>query len=204
MANLHLRQSLTTGMPVIPEQERLIPGQKGLGDVAKWEVEIARSGLVVLSGITEDRISLQKVPPPEIKDQGKIFGPQLLDEFVVFPKADHIVLRDEGVFIPRSIFGRDAQLTCTQQGEGAALVVTVSVGSEQVRHLKSTGRTSELEWLEEHGEEYVGQWVALDGDRLVAASPKATDVFREIRKSNVDSPFVVKVEPEAELPFGGW
>ncbi|MEK7830488.1 MAG: DUF5678 domain-containing protein [Acidobacteriota bacterium] len=30
--------------------------------------------------------------------------------------------------------------------------------------------TREMRWLAEHQREYVGQWVALDGDRLIAAS----------------------------------
>ncbi len=30
--------------------------------------------------------------------------------------------------------------------------------------------TREMRWIAEHQHEYVGQWVALDGDRLIAAS----------------------------------
>jgi hypothetical protein len=36
--------------------------------------------------------------------------------------------------------------------------------------------TREMRWLAEHQREYVGQWVALDGDRLIAASPNHEEV----------------------------
>lgn len=36
--------------------------------------------------------------------------------------------------------------------------------------------TREMRWLVEHQREYVGQWVALDGDRLIAASPNHEEV----------------------------
>lgn len=37
--------------------------------------------------------------------------------------------------------------------------------------------TRELRWLAEHWREYVGQWVALDGDRLIAHGPDAKEVY---------------------------
>ncbi len=36
--------------------------------------------------------------------------------------------------------------------------------------------TREMRWIAEHQHEYVGQWVALDGDRLIAASPNHEEV----------------------------
>lgn len=36
--------------------------------------------------------------------------------------------------------------------------------------------TREMRWIVEHQREYVGQWVALDGDRLIAASPNHEEV----------------------------
>lgn len=34
-----------------------------------------------------------------------------------------------------------------------------------------------MEWIAEHRREYAGQWVALDGKRLIAASPNHEEVF---------------------------
>lgn len=62
--------------------------------------------------------------------------------------------------------------------------------------------TKELEWLEANREAYTGQWVALQGDRLLAAGPDAREVFLKVRDV-APSPLVVRVE-EAGLPFAGW
>ena len=62
----------------------------------------------------------------------------------------------------------------------------------------------EMRWLAEHRAEFAGQWVALDGDRLLAAGPQAREVFEAARKTGVERPLVVQVEPPDALPFGGW
>lgn len=35
-----------------------------------------------------------------------------------------------------------------------------------------------MQWIAEHQREYVGQWVALDGDCLIAASPDHEEVSK--------------------------
>jgi hypothetical protein len=59
-------------------------------------------------------------------------------------------------------------------------------------------------WLQEHREEYAGQWVALDGDRLVSFGKNNREVLAEARRQGVRVPFVAYVEPTDALPFGGW
>lgn len=41
-------------------------------------------------------------------------------------------------------------------------------------------RDDEFAWLREHGPEYAGQWVALDGARLLAAAAKLSDLLRQL------------------------
>jgi hypothetical protein len=62
----------------------------------------------------------------------------------------------------------------------------------------------ELKWLEAHGHEYAGQWVALDGDRLIASGVDAKAVFEAARRSGVARPLLEHVQHPDALPFGGW
>lgn len=64
--------------------------------------------------------------------------------------------------------------------------------------------TSEQRWLAEHGHEYAGQWVALDGDKLLAHGESSHEVYDAVRDSGVQLPLVVRVDPTDRLPFGGW
>jgi hypothetical protein len=41
-------------------------------------------------------------------------------------------------------------------------------------------RDAEFGWLREHAPEYAGQWVALDGARLLAAAAKLSDLLRQL------------------------
>lgn len=70
--------------------------------------------------------------------------------------------------------------------------------------VKVIDRTREMQWLEEHRDEYAGQWVALDGDRLLSHGPQAREVFAAARRAGVERPLVVQVESRDALPFGGW
>jgi hypothetical protein len=62
----------------------------------------------------------------------------------------------------------------------------------------------ERAWIEQNRDEYLGQWVALDGDRLLAHGPDARAVYQSARAAGVRAPYVMRVEPCDELPFGGW
>jgi hypothetical protein len=64
--------------------------------------------------------------------------------------------------------------------------------------------TPERRWLAEHGHEYAGQWVALDGDRLLAHGEEAREVYDAAHEAGVSLPLVVRVNPPDQLPFGGW
>jgi hypothetical protein len=62
-----------------------------------------------------------------------------------------------------------------------------------------------LRWLHESRKKYSGQWVALDGDRLIASEPTAKEVYSKARAEGVQIPFVELVtEPESMPLTGGW
>jgi len=65
-------------------------------------------------------------------------------------------------------------------------------------------REIERRWIDEHRDEYLGQWVALEGARLLASGEDARAVYSAARASGVHAPFVMRVEPRDDLPFGGW
>ncbi len=60
----------------------------------------------------------------------------------------------------------------------------------------------EMAWLKAHGNDYLGQWVALDGDRLVAHGADARAVRDEARRQGVEVPLMhrpsgTETEPQA-------
>ncbi|MGH9855865.1 MAG: DUF5678 domain-containing protein [Blastocatellia bacterium] len=52
----------------------------------------------------------------------------------------------------------------------------------------------EMQWLVEHAREYAGQWVALDGDRLIAHGPNAKEVYAAANADGAYLPMVTQVE----------
>ena len=65
-------------------------------------------------------------------------------------------------------------------------------------------RAREVQWLRQYETEYVGQWVALDGDRLLSHGPDARQVYAEAHAAGVQVPFVVYVDAPDEVQWGGW
>jgi hypothetical protein len=64
-------------------------------------------------------------------------------------------------------------------------------------------RTRELKWIEEHKHEYVGQWVALDGDRLIVASPIRAEISAAIKADGAKLPLIHRItSPDGPLPIG--
>lgn len=65
-------------------------------------------------------------------------------------------------------------------------------------------REREMRWLSQHEAQYAGQWVALDGDRLLNHGTDARKVFAEAHAAGVDVPFMAYAESPDELWVGGW
>jgi len=61
-----------------------------------------------------------------------------------------------------------------------------------------------MKWIDDHRAEYLGQWVALQGDRLISNGSNARRVHEHAKAAGIEIPFVVRVVEE-ELPFvAGW
>ena|SRR5258708_5002373 len=65
-------------------------------------------------------------------------------------------------------------------------------------------RAVESIWVEHHRNAYLGQWVALEGDTLVAHGTNAREVYLAARQAGIDSPYIVHITPEADPYIGGW
>ncbi|PYP87584.1 MAG: hypothetical protein DMF61_09510 [Blastocatellia bacterium AA13] len=61
--------------------------------------------------------------------------------------------------------------------------------------------TREMKWLDEHRQEYAGQWIALKGDRLIASGASAADVYAEADSAGIDQPLITRVDDL--IPFAG-
>jgi hypothetical protein len=58
-------------------------------------------------------------------------------------------------------------------------------------------------WMEQHAHEYGGQWVALDGNRLIAHGTDAAVVFAAADADGAYLPLVTFIPPADSPPFIG-
>jgi endonuclease V-like protein UPF0215 family len=127
----------------------------------------------------------------------------------VFPKSDRVIVNDYGVFVPLGVLGQNTVIKCEQHREASGtvrvnIIARPREAAQAIRAVESIDCTREIAWLVEHRNEYAGQWVALEGDWLIAAGFNASEVYEIARRSGVELPLVVQVEASDALPFGGW
>ena len=73
------------------------------------------------------------------------------------------------------------------------------------RIVPSRDRTKETAWIDGNRGAYAGQWVAVEGDRLIAAGVDPLRVFAAAKEQGIQTPFIVHVLPDDPLPFvPGW
>lgn len=65
-------------------------------------------------------------------------------------------------------------------------------------------RASEQRWIAEHRDEYIGQWVVIEGDRLIVHGHDARTVYEAARKAGITAPYLMRVAPRREPSMGGW
>ena len=59
-------------------------------------------------------------------------------------------------------------------------------------------------WIAEHREEYLNQWVCLEGDRLIAHGTDGREVFRQAKDAGIEIPFIKRIIEEPQAFVGGW
>jgi len=73
------------------------------------------------------------------------------------------------------------------------------------RRIVVKDRRREMQWIREHRNELAGQWVALEGDRVVASGTDARRVYELALRAGSSPPFLVHLDPAELLPtVGGW
>ncbi len=70
--------------------------------------------------------------------------------------------------------------------------------------LRSIDRTHELAWITQHRREYRGEWVILDGDRLIGHGVDPRPLVERARSQGVERPLVTRIEEEPIASTGGW
>ena len=74
-----------------------------------------------------------------------------------------------------------------------------------VRRVAEVDSSREMAWVANPDLLYVNQWVALDGDQVLAHGPDAKGVVAEARALGLNAPFLHFVrEPSPDLLFIGW
>ena len=78
-------------------------------------------------------------------------------------------------------------------------------GEGNVSQAQANRSAKSLRWLHENRNKYLGQWVALDGDRFIASGSTAKEVYSKAKAEGVEIPFVELVTEAESGPFtGGW
>ncbi|NOT59901.1 MAG: hypothetical protein HOP19_06710 [Acidobacteria bacterium] len=117
---------------------------------------------------------------------------------------EQIVINEVGAFIPRTLFGHKEQIVTELAHAGVFALAEVAPPPPQIRRVPPIDLSRELQWLKEHRHEYLEQWVALEGDQLIAHGSQAREVYAAARAAGIKSPFVEFISTSDELPFGGW
>ncbi len=77
----------------------------------------------------------------------------------------------------------------------------VEEARERARACATRDLSAEHRWIEEHRDEYAGQWVALKGDQLISHGPRGVEVMEAARKAGHPDAFLKLVLPAEELEY---
>src|ERR1700749_691905 len=161
-----------------------------------------------MQGVAPDRMRVVRThgwTPISIQE------PDAPQGFALFRKrGNEVVINEHGAFVPiqRGLFeqGEEVSYKVSKTLEGRPAVILSSrrrdtpvadnrVDGPRGRRVEQIDASRELRWLAEHGREYAGQWVALDGDRLLVHGESAREVYKTVRTLNVRLPLVGLVAP---------
>lgn len=117
---------------------------------------------------------------------------------------NQITITEDGAFIPRSLFNHEAEIVETLRKAAEQVSPVEDQQAKQALRREMPDSSREMQWIKDHKQEYAGQWVALDGYRLLSHGMNAKEVFTAADESGVEDPFFAHLPPADVLPFGGW
>ena len=65
-------------------------------------------------------------------------------------------------------------------------------------------RSREMAWIEAHERDYAGEWVVLDGERLLGYGDDPKPIVELARSEGIERPLVVHIRKEFGPFMGGW
>jgi Family of unknown function (DUF5678) len=128
---------------------------------------------------------LLKLPPCRFRKEqpmAEITFEQVLSQVKALPLEDAVKLRDY----------LNAQI---QQDEA------VEEARALARATSAHDLSDEYRWIEEHREEYAGQWVALKGSRLISSGPNGVEVIQAARDAGFPDAFIKLILPAEQTKY---
>ena len=92
----------------------------------------------------------------------------------------------------------EVKLASQEQSSQKPQSLPINNGDDEIRQLR-------MEWLKSHREEHGGQYVALDGDQLLAVGPNYRTAREKALAAGKPSAFVTYLsKPDEIAEMGGW
>jgi hypothetical protein len=133
---------------------------------------------------------------------------------IIYPLAYNIVEPEKNVVMPqitaKKLLDQIASLPISEKMKLRALLdehlenlSDATSGVKWAKPIPMPDPTPSMRWMNEHSHEYGGQWVALDGDRLIAHGANAAEVFAAADADGAYLPLVTYIPPVDAPPFVG-
>ncbi|MGE0882260.1 MAG: DUF5678 domain-containing protein [Blastocatellales bacterium] len=105
--------------------------------------------------------------------------------------------------LPSSERAKLIRLLSEQLSNGYETDASVATNDEKLQVEVEKYRLAK-KWIDEHRAEYLGQWVALDGDRLIGHGFNARELHLKAKSEGIEIPFVEQVTEEPKFFYAGW
>src|SRR2546428_2325932 len=119
------------------------------------------SGAVLITSMQTQSLPALALEQTESTQQAlPQFSDQFLSTVAVFPNIGRVVENEYGVFVPRSIFGADANLAIKEEkaSSGVFRVTIFALLQQQQLSAPTTNCLEQVRWLRNHQHEFRGEW----------------------------------------------